>query len=318
METVLDVEKEKEELARMKQEIATNAGESTSGYKMMPQITVFNVNPSKKNESEFVGGDIMMSTKNDSGYTNKKLDIPFKANVIKIRMFLRTKKKHVDSGVPYYVSDEFDSYDESEKITIKEKIGEGFTTVFVGNYKEVNEKYAIKGEFSSDKYLDLNHTMYISTDLDQEELNKVVFKGTSRSQYFEYQKSFNRLENEFMSTGWTIFDSIEIKDDWKGNKLQFPVFAFKFRKGDQLTLAELKKSLEIQKKLELDFYNRSKLFNKTEIESSVEKIDAPVKEELPVKEKLPVIDIDDDQADLTKPAAAKKDEDDIKIEDIPW
>jgi len=322
MEKVLDVEKEKEELAKMKQEIATNAGESTSGYQMMPQITVFNPNPNSKNVSEFVGGDLVMSTKKDSGYENKKLEIPFKANVIKVRMFLRTKKKFVDNGVPYYISDEFDSYDDNQMINIKEKIGEGYTNVFTGNYKEVNEKFAIKGEFNAEKYLELNHVMYVSFDLKKEELYKIVFKGTSRTKYFEYQKSFNRLENEFMSTGWTLFDSIEVKEDWQGNPLRFTVFAINFKKGKQLTLGELKKSLEIQKKLEMDFFNRSKLFNKTEIEGE--------KVEDPNGEKLPTIDIDKETqkelleskenktSDIPIIKGAEEDEDEIKLSDIPF
>lgn len=316
-------EKEQEELNALKQEIATNAGENTSGYKMMPQITVFNPNPNSKEPSDFEGGDIVMSTKKDSGYENEKLKIPFKANIVKIRMFLRTKKKFADSGVPYYITDEFDSYDDSEKITVKEKIDDKYEIVFTGNYKEVNNKYAMKGEHNIEKYLELNHVMYVSFDLKKEELYKVVFKGTSRTRYFDYQKSFSRIDNEFMSTCWTIFNSIEIQENWKGEPLRFNVFAFDFKKGEQLTIGELKNSLEIQKKLELEFFNKSKLFNKAEIEGTNK--DEEVKQIEPAEE-IPTIDLDkEEQGELINEVEdvpilkdKEKEEDDIKLSDIPW
>jgi hypothetical protein len=306
-----------EELNKLKQQIASNAGENLDGYSLMPQITVFNPNPNSKEPSEFQGGDIIKSVKTENGYQNEKIKTPFKANIIKIRMFLRTKKKFADSGVPYYITDEFNSYGDNEKINVKEKIGDKYETVFTGNYKQVNEKYSIRGEYSQEKYLELNHVMYVSFDLDKEELYKIVFKGTSRNKYFEYQKSFNRMKNEFMSTCWTIFSSVEVAENWKGEPLRFNVFAFDFKKGDQLNLGELKKSLKIQEQLEKDIYNREKSFNKTEIEG-VNK-DEEVKQ---IEEsELPTINVDEDLGPSDEDIAnakkkLKEDEDEIKLEDI--
>jgi hypothetical protein len=299
---------EQETLAR---EIAETSGENTRTYTVIPTITVYN--PSKtQSDSSFEIGDFVKTTRTQQGYETEKYDKPFEGIIIKTRMFLKLKYKYAE-GKPAIITNEFDSYSDDEPIFVKEKgldKDAKFEEVFVGNYKQVNDKYSLKSDTEIEKKLDLHHAIYVLRDLDSLDVIRIDSKGLSRSNYFDYMNDFTRKGLDRMSTTWTIFNTEISNKDYKGKPRQAPIAAIKFSKKIQLTLEEMRKLKDIQVKFERQLLEKDKMFGNVKI-GDVKEDEQPAP-----KDELPTIQIEE-EAKLI-PGEDELDESEVKIEDVPF
>lgn len=290
------------------QRMAQRAGENMQSFTIMPTLTVYN--PSKSGiETPFQIGDIVSTVKTQAGYESEKYERPFRGVILKVRMFLKLKYKYAE-GKPGIVTNEFDSYADDELITVKKQDEDKiYQPEFIGNYKQINEKYSLKDDTTIEKKLDLHHAIYVLTDIDSKTVMRIDSKGLSRSNFFDYMNKFSRRKGDFMSAHWTNFDS-EISDtDFRGKPRQAPIAAFKFEKSDRLVLEEMKRIEEIQVEFEKQLIERDKMF-------SGEKV-----EELKPAEELPTIQIEEPAEDpmetLPEPPDVPEEEE-VKIEDVPF
>ena len=298
---IITQEQEAETIA---QRMAERAGGNTRIYTIMPTITINN----KNTEDGLAVGSFIKGIKSESGYSNEICEKPLRGIIIKIRMFLNLKFKY-SKGKPRIVTNEFDSYADDEMIFVKEKgldKDSKYVEVFVGNYKQVNDKYSLKGDTEIEKKLELHHAIYVL--LDNGDIVRFDSKGLSRSNFFAYMQEFTRKRLDKISSIWTIFDS-EISDtDYNGKKRKTPIAAFKFTKDRQLTIDELKSTEKIQIEFEKQLVERDKMFGGEKIVT--EGIDAPVKKELPViqleeQEKVATLDLPEEEGS-------------VNIKDIPF
>jgi hypothetical protein len=298
---------EAEEIA---QRMSQRAGENTSTYSIMPTITVYNPSKDSKDTS-LVAGDIVKTIKTQQGYETEKYEKPFNGIILKVRMFLKLKYKYAE-GKPGIITNEFDSYSDDEMITVKKQDMESkYQPEFTGNYKEVNDKYSLKGDTEVEKKLDLHHAIYVLRDLDSKEVIRIDSKGLSRSNFFDYMNSFSRKGLDKMSSTWSTFDSIISNTDFNGKPRQIPIAAFSFTKGSQLSLEELKKAEEVQIEFEKQLKERDTMFgDKAKIVT--EGIDAPVKED------IPTIQLDEVEEASLLPKEGEDDDDTVRIEDVPF
>ena len=293
------------------QRMAERAGENTRTYEIMPTITIFNGN---KSGDGLPIGSFIKGIKTEQGYSNEEYAKPVKGILIKVRMFLKLKFKYAE-GKPQLVTNEFDSYADDDLIFVKEKKreeGAKYEEVFVGNYKQVNDKYSLKNDEGEveDKKLELHHALYV-LDLETGEIVRFDSKGLSRSNFFSYMNSFSRRGLDKMSSTFTVIDS-EISDtDFNGKPRKTPIAAFSFTKAEQLTVEQLRKAEEIQIEFEKQLRERDKMFGNAKDEI------APVDsvEQVEPQETLPVINLDDEQAML---GLENSEEENINIEDLPF
>lgn len=289
---------EQEEIERIQRQLAAGSNERVDTFSMIPSVSISNSSQDPNKPSEFSPGTIIMSIKTDQGYENSDMPKPFRGVILKTRIFLRTKFSAKEAGVPEFVSDEFDSYADSEIITIKEKDADGkWIEDFSGNYKEVTNHYSESSKFGkTNKYLDLQYNLYVCTSLDDKTVVKIVAKGKSRSALFDFMKTFTRRQSDFMSTTWTIFNSFEHLKDYNGKPFRFPVWAFDFKKDAHLDITELKKALSLQEELNEAIKMRDTAFGKKKY-SSKEGSQIESHAELPQAEpddEIPTINVDDD------------------------
>ena len=293
------------------QRMAERAGENTRTYEIMPTITIFNGN---KSGEGLPIGSFIKGIKTEQGYSNEEYAKPVKGILIKVRMFLKLKFKYAE-GKPQLVTNEFDSYADDDLIFVKEKKreeGAKYEEVFVGNYKQVNDKYSLKNDKGEveDKKLELHHALYV-LDLETGEIVRFDSKGLSRSNFFAYMQSFSRRGLDKMSSTFTVIDS-EISDtDFNGKPRKTPIAAFSFTKAEQLTVEQLRKAEEIQIEFEKQLRERDKMFGNAKDEI------APVVEQPEPQESLPVINLDDEQASLGLPEDGDEEEH-VDLADIPF
>jgi len=283
------------------QRIAQKAGENIQSYTSLSTLTIYNPSNDGK-ESEFKIGDFIKSTKTAQGYTNEKYKKPFDGIILKVRMFLRLKYKYAE-GKPNILTNEFNSYNDTELISVKEQDAEGkYQPVFVGNYKEVNNKYSLKDDTEIEKKLELHHAIYVLTDFKTRNIVRIDSKGVSRSNFFDYMNDFTRQDGDFMSTTMTKFSSILSDKTYTGKTRKSPIAAFSFTKKDKLSLKQLQELENIQTEFNAELEKLDEFFG-----SKLGKKEAPLKEDTPAKEKeeIPIIQIDEE-------------EEEVNIKDIPF
>jgi hypothetical protein len=290
------------------QRMAERAGENTRTYTIMPTITVYN--PSKTaQDSTLKIGDLVKTIRTEQGYETEKYERPFKGIILKVRMFLKLKYKYAE-GKPAIVTNEFDSYADSEMIFVKEKGIEKdatFKEVFMGNYKQVNDKYSLKSDTEIEKKLDLHHAIYVLKDLESKEIVRIDSKGLSRSNFFDYMNQFSRRGGDFMSAQWTTFDSMVSDKDYKGKPRQAPIAAITFTKGEKNI--DPKKAEEIQIEFEKQLLERDILFGS--VKKEADKIEQPEP-----TEDIPTINLDEEPAQLLP--GDEEDDGRVKIADVPF
>lgn len=289
---------DQQEIERIQRQLASGSNERVDTFSMMPSVSVSNASQDPEKPGEFAPGTIIMSVKTDQGYENSEMHRPFRGVVLRTRMFLRTKFAAKEAGVPEFVSDEFDSYADSEIITVKQKNADGkWEENFSGNYKEVTEHYSEASKFGkTNKYLDLQYNLYVCTSLDDKTIVKIVAKGKSRSALFDFMKTFTRRQGDFMTATWTIFNSAEHLKDYNGKPFKFPVWAFDFKKDGPLDITELKKALKLQEELNGAIKMRDAAFGKKEKREYAEVVATQSHAELPQGEPeddVPTIQIEE-------------------------
>lgn len=292
-------------------EIAGKSGENTRSFNTIPTLTVYN--PSKTNmDSDFEIGDIVKNIRTQQGYETEKYLKPITGIIVKTRMFLKLKYKYAE-GKPQVITNEFESYDDSNMIYVKEKgldKESKYEEVFAGNYKQVHDKYSLKSDTEVERKLDLHHAIYVLTNLETQEIVRIDSKGLSRSNYFDYMNSFSRLGLDRMSTTWSEIDTDLSTEDFNGKPRQAPIAAFKFTKRNQLSLEELRALKEIQMQFEADLIERDKMFGNVKEEKGAE---YPA-EQISPKEELPTIQIEEESNQLP----LSKEEEDIDLASVPF
>ena len=278
----------KDDMAQMKEDMAMAAGEKRNSFSTMPSINVFNKKAEGGEESEFSLGDIYESLKTEDGWENNLCQKPFDGVILKTRMYLTTKYKLKDIvGIPNLMSDEFDGYGNTQ-ITIKEKDSEGkYTPVFVGTYKQIHEKFSN----STDKYLELRHSVFVLLKGDESKIVRFDIKGMSRGNYIEYMNSFSQKDSEHMIGFVTHFDSIQMEKDQKGKALAFTVFAFDFKRGVELNYEQLTRVNSIQKQFMVELADRDAMFAGQDSGEKPKEIEASKEKE----EDIPTINLDDEE-----------------------
>lgn len=292
------------------QRMAERSGENTRTYTIMPTITVYNPSKTEKG-SMFDIGDLVKTVKSDQGYETEKYEKPFKGIILKVRMFLKLKYKYAE-GKPALITNEFDSYSDSEPIIVKEKgldKDSKFEPVFTGNYKQVNDKYSLKSDTEIEKKLDLHHAIYILRDLGSKEVVRIDSKGLSRSNFFDYMNIFTRRGGDFMSSHWTSFSSMVSDKDYKGKPRQAPIAALTFEKTEKLSLEEAKRAEEIQ----LEFGKQ--LLEKDVFFGNVKKEESTQIEQPDPNSDIPTINLDEEPAELLP---QEEDDGRVKIADVPF
>jgi hypothetical protein len=295
------------------QRIADRAGENTRTYEVMPTITIFNGN---KSGDGLPIGSFIKCIKTEQGYSNEEFPKPLKGILIKVRMFLKLKFKYAE-GKPKVVTNEFDSYSDDYLIFVKEKKreeGAKYEEVFVGNYKQVKEKYSLKNDQGKveDKKLELHHAIYV-LDIETGEIVRFDSTGLSRSHFFEYINSFSRRGLDKMSSTFTVIDSELSDTDFNGKPRKTQIAAFSFTKSDQLTVDQLIKVEKIQIEFEKQLRERDKMFGNAKEEIvPVDSVEQPEPQKT-----LPVINLDDEQASLGLPQDGDEEEE-VRLEDVPF
>jgi len=307
------ITKEQEEKEALAMKIAENSGENTRTYTVMPTITVFNQS-SDGADTEFKPGDLIKTIKTQQGYEKEKFSNSFEGIIIKTRMFLKLKYKYAE-GKPSIITNEFDSYANSEMISVKEKglsNDDKYEEVFIGNYKDVHDKYSLKSDTEIERKLDLHHAIYVLTDINTKEVVRIDSKGVSRSNYIDYMNSFSRVGLDRMSTTKTIVGSMISTETYNGKPRKTPIAALKFTKNSELSLEELKKLSEIQTEFEKDLEEKDIMFGNKKV--NIVEPDDTTEQPEPVNE-LPTIQLEDDKP-TELPLNAEKDE--VAIEDVPF
>ena len=316
-------------------QLAENAGEKLSAFnfKTVPVIKVFN--DGGKPSDKFKNGELVYSFKNENDeWENKVYKKPFKGVILKVRMFLKTKYKYAKNG-NMIVTNRFDSYDDNTIITAREKrqMSNGeyrYVDVFKGNYKEVNDRFSLKSDTEIEKKLELHHSLLVLVNAKEKKVIEIVFKGMSRNSFFDYINLFTRVDGDFMSAHFTVFDTEIITEFDNGKQCQFPIARFKFTKGEKLTEEELKKILEIQKEVidaitmndaekispeEAMAKEKQKMEERQSDNEGVDNEAQNNDEQNNEEQNLPTIDLDDDDPD---DIADSKEEEEYKIEDVPF
>jgi hypothetical protein len=288
----------------LSQKLAQGAGENMSSFRMLPSIMVHN----DKTKKDFEIGDLVKSVRTQSGYENEKYDKPFKGVITKVRMYLTTKFKAKEMGAKDYISDEFEAF--NDLITLKEKKEGKYEVVLQDNYRNIQDSHSSENKYGKvEKELDLVYCLYTITDLDVPELVRIICRGTTRSNLFDYMKEFSRRDGDFMSSHWTEFSTEMVEKNFRGEPLQNPVAAISFTKKDMMTLGEMRKAVDVQVLLEKEF----EMFK-----SGPKEVAGGQNKALKVpKEELPTIQIDDDQPKAI-PIVEDKKEDEVKLSDIPF
>jgi len=286
------------------EKLARGAGENMSAFRMLPSITVHN----NRTNKEYEVGDLVKSIRTQSGYENEKFEKPFKGTITKVRMYLTTKFKAKEQGAPERITDEFEAF--NDLITVKEKKEGKYEIILQDNYKNIQEKYSFENQYGkTDRELDLVYCLYTIIDLDTLELVRIIVRGVTRSNLFDYMKQFSRREGDFLSSHWTKFNTEMVEKNFRGEPMQNPVAAITFTKKDMMTLEEMRKAVDIQVTLEKEFemFRRGP---KSLDASQTKALEAP-------GEEPPTIQIDDDQP-TEIPLVEDKKEEEVKIEDIPF
>lgn len=295
---------EKAESIMLSERLARGAGENTMAFSMMPLVTIHN----DRSRPEYAVGDFVKSTRTQNGYDDEKYQKPFKGIITKVRMYLKTKSQAVKDGAPERVSDEFESY--NEPITLKEKRNGKYEVILEDYYKNIKDKYSKENEYGKvKKELDLIYSLYVITNLAEQQAVKILVRGMSRGNLFDFMKEFSHQEDDHMSSHWTQFDSEILTKNFMGEDMQNPVAAICFKKMEMMTLDEKRKAVAIQIAIE------------TELNAFKKKVpveDVPFKsiEQPAPKEELPTIQIEQNE-DIEIPLVEDKKEEEIRIEDIP-
>lgn len=306
-ETSLVANDEMEELQR---QLAQGSNERVDTFSTMPTITVSNQSQEPSTPGEGPGvkpGSMVSSIKTENGYVNEEFPMPFQGVVLRQRMYLRTKYEAVKNGAPKLVTDEFDSYKDSEIITVKKQNIEGkWEEDFVGNYKQVVAHYSDTNSFGKvNKYLDLQYNLYVCVSLAEKRIVRIQVKGKSRGALFDFMKTFTRKAGDFMSSTWTTFATEEHLNDFNGKPLKFPVWSFKYTKGEKLDILSLKAAITLQNELNEEISAREAAFGKKEYAQ----IETASHAELPQgspEEEIPTINLDEEETE------------EIKIQDVPF
>lgn len=300
-----------EELQRRQeraQRMDSRAGVQQMTFESMKVLKVYNPSETASELGATIG-DFVGSIKTENGYLNSIEQRPMMGVILKVRWYLKSKWKFQNTkenpNGHTFISNEFDNFSPSQFIIVKEIIRDGdkttFTPVFSGNYAQIGEKYALKDEDGTivEKKLDLNVALYVVTDIKNEEIVKVDFKGMSRSNFFYFMKTFNKREGESLTQMNTLFDSKINTHNSTGKLMQSPVAAFTFTKGMFVSESELDSLEELQVKFEEELAKRSSLFG----DAPKEKI-SPVddtqqlgyrSEQPSPTEELPTINLDDEK-----------------------
>lgn len=300
-------------IEELQRRLAGGANERTDTFSTMPTITVSNEQQDAgEGKSQGIApGEIVSSVKTENGYQNETFQNPFKGVVLRQRMFLRSKLEAQKNGAPKLISDEFDSYADSEMITMKKQNLEGKWEVdFVGNYKQVVAKYSDTNQFGKvNKYLDLQYNLYVCVSLSEKKVVKVMAKGMSRGALFDFMKTFTRRNGDFMSTTWIKFSTQKHLTNSDGEPLKFPVYSFAYEKDGQLDYQSLVLAEQIQTELNKAMSEREAAFASKRAELVANSQVSP--EELPqgeIAEELPTINLDEDTVEEAP----------IKIEEPPF
>jgi hypothetical protein len=157
--------------------------------------------------------------------------------------------------------------------------------------------------------LDLVYSLYIITDLEKQEGVKMIVRGMSRGNLFDFMKEFSHREGDHMSSHWTEFSSEILTKNFMGEDMQNPVAALTFKKLEMMTLEEMRKAVAIQMEIEkeLDMFKKK---------PAVEDVPFKSIEQPEPKEELPTIQLEKNE-DIEIPLVEDKKEEEIDIKDIP-
>jgi len=290
------------------------AGVKQQSFESMKVIKVYN--PSDT-ESELGAklGDFVSSIRTENGYLNSIESRPKMGVIIKVRWYLKNKFKFNNQRL---ISTEFDNFADSNQIVVKEIVKEGektvFKPVFLGNYKQVNEKFSLKDDTFIEKKLDLYCSLYVLTDVKSKEVVRFDFKGMGRSAFFDFMKKFNKKQGESMTQMYTTFDSVINTTNSTGKTMRVPVAALSFVKNGFVAEHELDDVEAIQKEFQQDLEKKDALFGVPAKIAPVDDYSQPAIESdgsQPAQmETLPTINLDDeiDESTLFEPKNEGKDE----------
>lgn len=152
------------------------------------------------------------------------------AVILKVRYSINSKYKN---DITYY-SDEFDFFSQVIKV-----YGKAREVIAEGTYKELKKtfKTGLNSQGGIKTSFDLNIILYIHVD---EDVFRLKIKGDSRSKFFEYQNSLEKLYAGFKTSFNLTFNNDGEINYWYIN----------FEKGEDLDLA---KELEVQKEIQKYF-----------------------------------------------------------------
>jgi hypothetical protein len=307
-ETALVANDEMEELQR---QLAQGSNERVDTFASMPTLSVSNQSqdPAPGAEPGVEPGQIISSIRTENGYENEPFQNPFKGIILRQRMFLRTKFEAQKNGAPKLITDEFDSYSDSEIITVKKQspIDGKWVEDFVGNYKQVVAKYSDSNQFGKvNKYLDLQYNLYVCVSLAEKKIVRIQVKGKSRAGLFDFMKKFTRKAGDFMSSTFVTFSTEKHLNDFNGNPLKFPVWSFSYTKNEPLDLPSLKAAIALQNELNDAIAAREAAFGKKEYAEVTDASHAELPQGSPAED-IPTINLDDE-----------RDVEEIQIKDVPF